>query len=140
MQRADATISRVDPGWRDAARQAIYDTARRCRFFIIDDVHDQLRAAGMEMPTPLHGCCLGALMSEARRNQYIEDTRERRRSARDSTHADLRPVWKSLIHDPNAPVIPLAENVEPRMCRQCGGTRKVEKGVCVVCRMQARFL
>ena len=140
MGRADASISKIDPGWRDGAMQSIYDTALRCRFLIIDDVHDQLKANGFDMPTPLHGCCLGALMTKARKQGYIEATGKFRRSGRITTHVDLRPVWKSLIFDPNAPAIALVENVEPRMCRTCGGTRKVENGVCVVCRLEASNL
>lgn len=134
MRQAYDHVRKTDPGWIDAAREAIYRTALRCRYFIIDDVHDQLAAMGAAMPTAAHGCALGALMNEAKKNRWMVGTGEKRRSGRPLTHGDLRPVWRSLIFDPDAPLIPLVESTDPRMCRNCGNARWVEKGLCRVCR------
>jgi hypothetical protein len=136
MQIASDHIERVDPGWKDEARQAIYNAALRCKLLIIDDVHDQLDAAGVGVPTISHGCTLGALMSEAKKNGYIESTDMRRRSSRSVSHADLRPVWRSCIFDPKAPLVPLVDREGPRLCHKCGASRWVEDGICKVCRAE----
>lgn len=136
MQAASDHVGRVDPWWKEQARQGIYDSARRCKLVFIDDIHDQLNAMGIGVPTRSHGCALGALMNEAHKNGVIEPTGMKRRSSRSASHADLRPVWRSLIFDPNEPLIPLVDLKGPRMCSKCGGTRWVKDGICNVCRLE----
>src|SRR5262249_2390458 len=133
MRRASEHVGKVDPGWKDEARMAIFAAAKRCKMLIIDDVHDQLKAAGVGIPSNSHACALGHLMTEAKDNGYIESTGKHRRSGRPSSHADMRPMWKSNVFDANAPLIALVDDKQPRLCHKCGGNRFVVNGICKIC-------
>lgn len=109
MAEADAHIERIDPEWRVQAMKCIEQTAVRLQYLISDDIHDQLKAAGIDTVDQdpalrrSYGSALGALIQAARRLGWITPTGETRRSLRPTTHGSIdRIVWKSLLWQPQA--------------------------------------
>jgi hypothetical protein len=88
---------KVSDEWKFSALECVRVCAAEKETFIIDDVHVVMTRRGVSIETPTHGCALGAVMRIAAKDGYIESTKETRRSKRVSTHADVRPVWRSKI-------------------------------------------
>lgn len=97
MNRAYGSVAITDE-WREDALTCVRICATEKQHFMIDDVHEVMKRCGVKIETPTHGCALGAVMCIAKKTGYMERTPQTARSKRVSTHADVRPVWRSKLY------------------------------------------
>lgn len=96
-QARDRDMERVeraaDPEWKDAAYDAVVQTAREIpRGFIVDDVWHRIPRT---IEAPLEPRAMGPVMRRAQSDGVIVPTNEYRASARVTAHRNPRRVWRS---------------------------------------------
>ena len=88
IQRAD---DHADPDWKDAALEAVHQTALALYEFIVDDVWERLGSR------PAEGRAMGAVMKKAVSEGWIEATNLYKPSVQPQCHANPRRVWRSKV-------------------------------------------
>lgn len=87
-----------DDEYKDAMRQAVWETAKRHRYFIVDNVWAHMGAVGDGDRD--NGSGMGAILRECGgKDGFIENTGMFQRSERPETHRTPRPLWHSKIFE-----------------------------------------
>ena len=90
MARADEA---ADEEWKALAKSAVLWCARQLRPFTSDDVWARMLAVDEERARAREPRALGAVISKAYRDKFIEPTGEYRPSDRPETHRNPKRVW-----------------------------------------------